>query len=144
MIGTALLLVGCVHTTAPLSGTTPVDANAVHQQWVNGLEQDNYDQIYRVMVPIDNKELLAQLMLEHAREWHTEDGIAGTHSALLNVELLPVLVSETDAKGISVWRYEQGAWCLITHLRQTDKGWRVLNFGTDPACTVLAQMHEKA
>lgn len=142
MIGMAILIAGCGHNSRLPSQNTPVDA--VHQQWVTGLEQDNYANIYGVLVPIDDKELLAQLMLEHAREWHTDGGVAGTRGALLNVELLPVLVSETDAKGISVWHYEHGAWCLITHLRQTDQGWRVLNFGTDPACTVLDHMHEKA
>ncbi len=143
VIGMAMLVAGCVHTSATPSGITPVDADAVHQQWVSGLEHDNYDQVYEAMVPIDNKELLTQLMLEHAREWHTDEGIAGTHGSLLNVELLPVLVSETNAKGISVWHHQRGVWCLITHLRLTDKGWRVLNYGTDTDCTVLEHMHDR-
>lgn len=133
---------GCARLPIAPAPTTPVDD--VHQQWVQGLRESNFDQVYGAMVPIDSKEMLTDLMLEHAREWQQAGAVAGTSGALVAVEVLPVQVDAGNGKGVSVWQYEQGAWCLITHLRPTDNGWRVLNFGTDPSCEVLDGMQEKA
>ncbi len=133
---------GCARFAVAPNLNTPVDD--VHQQWVQGLRQSNFDQVYGVMVPIDNKELLTDLMLEHAREWQQAGTVDGTSGALVTVDVLPVQLDVGGGKGVSVWHYEQGAWCLITYLRQTEKGWRVLNFGTDDSCEVLHGQHNKA